>query len=256
MIAQVMGSPTAEFIVPDIRIFVESLPMLESDQSDASLSSRTITRIHIYDRNRSPYFGEQTMIRSLMPGEIVSTYNKVETPKDSTGKDSTTQKKQVSGDASTISASFSRAKMVEIIETNLPTIKLGNDFSTVIQLGVSANTGGALADALLLESLRNAKDPQVSKGSSTSAEEVTVIPSTLNVSMFGMPLMNYGQQFFVNMETGTTADNVYIATGISHKISPDGFTTSLTLSPSFQGTVTSFRTALRGAISKIENQEN
>jgi len=255
VISQIMDSPTAEFIVPDVRIYVESLPMLESGQSNATLSSRTITRIHVYDRNRSPYFGEQVMIRSLTPGEIVSTYNKVETPKDQTGKDTTTKKKQESSNASTVSAAFNRSKMVEIIETNMPTIRLGNDFSTVIQAGVSANTGGALADALLLESLKNARDPQVAKGSSTSAEEVTVIPSTLNITMFGMPLMNYGQQFFANLDTGTTADNIYVTTGLSHRISPDSFTTTLSLNPSFQGTVTSFRTALRGAISKIENQD-
>lgn len=256
-IATDMNSPTAEFVMPDVRLYVESLPMLESGQSNATLSSRTIARIHIFDRNRSPYFSEQVMIRSLTPGEIVSTYNKVETLKDASGKDAVSQKKQTAttGNASTISAAFDRSKMVEIIETNMPTIKLGNDFSTIIQLGVSANTGGALADALLLESLKNARDPQVSKGSSTSAEEVTVIPSTLSVTMFGMPLMNYGQQFFANLDTGTTADNVYVTTGLSHRISPDSFTTTLSLNPSFQGTVTSFRTALRGAISKIENQD-
>jgi len=254
-IATTMNSPTSEFVMPDVRLYVESLPMLESGQSSAALSSRTIARIHIFDRNRSPYLGEQVMIRSLTPGEIVSTFNKVETPKDASGKAAVTQKTSTTGNASTISAAFNRSKMVEIIETNMPTIKLGNDFSTVIQLGVSANTGGALADALLVESFKNARDPQVSKGSSTGAEEVTVIPSTLNVTMFGMPLMNYGQQFFANLDTGTTADNIYVTTGLSHRISPDSFTTTLSLNPSFQGTVTSFKTALRGAISKIENQD-
>ncbi len=253
-ISQVMGSPTAEFIVPDVRIYVESLPMLESGQSPLDLSSRTVTRVHVYDKNRTPYFGEQVMIRSLTPGEIVSTYNKVESPKDSTGKGAVNQKRSNS-DTSTISAAFSRAKMVEIIETNLPTIKFGNDFSTVIQASVAANTAGPLADALLVESLKNARDPQIAKGSKTSAQEVTVIPSTLNVSMIGMPLMNYGQQFFVNLDTGTTADNIYAVTGLSHKISPDGFTTSLSLNPTFQGTVSSFRTAIQGALDKIENQD-
>jgi hypothetical protein len=47
----------------------------------------------------------------------------------------------------------------------------------------------------------------------------------LQLETFGNPLANFGQQFFCDFGTGTTADNVYAVTGIDHSLSPGKFTT-------------------------------
>ncbi len=47
----------------------------------------------------------------------------------------------------------------------------------------------------------------------------------LQLETFGNPLANFGQQFFCDFGTGTTADNIYAVTGIDHSLSPGKFTT-------------------------------
>jgi hypothetical protein len=125
----------------------------------------------------------------------------------------------------------------------------------VTSLSVSANTQGNLADTLMLEAIKNAKDPSKSKAASSNIDDITVIPSTMSVTMTGMPVMQYGQQFFVDLQTGTNTDNIYVVTSVNHSITPEGFTTSLSLTPSFQGSIMSFKTALRAAVTKLTKKE-
>jgi hypothetical protein len=56
-----------------------------------------------------------------------------------------------------------------------------------------------------------------------------VAPTECSIEMMGCPLLSFGQQFFVDFGTGTTADNTYNVTGIDHKLDPGSFTTSVKL---------------------------
>jgi hypothetical protein len=57
-----------------------------------------------------------------------------------------------------------------------------------------------------------------------------VIPSQLNMTTMGNPLVSYMQNFFVDLQTGTTLDNIYYVTGLSHTIEAGKFTTSIQFS--------------------------
>ena len=56
-----------------------------------------------------------------------------------------------------------------------------------------------------------------------------IIPAQLTLRTFGCPLLNYGQKFFIDFNTGTTLDNIYLITGMTHTFSPGKFETSLTM---------------------------
>ena len=56
-----------------------------------------------------------------------------------------------------------------------------------------------------------------------------VSPVEVDLTIFGCPVIGFGQQFFIDFGTGTTIDNVYAVTGISHNLGPGEFTTSLKL---------------------------
>jgi hypothetical protein len=43
----------------------------------------------------------------------------------------------------------------------------------------------------------------------------------------GCPVLEYMQQFFVDMGTGTTVDNLYNVTGLTHTLAPGKFTTQI-----------------------------
>ena len=75
----------------------------------------------------------------------------------------------------------------------------------------------------------------------------------LSLDILGCPLFEYGQHFFVDMGTGTTADNMYYVTSLEHTLSPGNFTTSLGLTFSASGTVKNFRSVLEAAVKPVDD---
>jgi hypothetical protein len=79
-----------------------------------------------------------------------------------------------------------------------------------------------------------------------------VMPLTITMDMMGCPLLRYGQEFYVDFDTNTDLDNVYVTTSIIHSIAAGKFTTSLSLKPTFK-TSASFGQLL-GDIHFVANQ--
>ena len=69
------------------------------------------------------------------------------------------------------------------------------------------------------------------------------------MTTIGCPLVEYGSHFFVDIGTGTTADNMYIINKISHTLAAGEFSTSLGLGFADSGTVKNIR-AKMAAIEK------
>ncbi len=67
--------------------------------------------------------------------------------------------------------------------------------------------------------------------SSTSAIPLRVQPSQLDMTLIGCPLLNLAQQFFVDFATGTTVDDLYTLTHLSHVISAGKFESTAKLTP-------------------------
>ena len=72
--------------------------------------------------------------------------------------------------------------------------------------------------------------------------------------MLGCPIIEYGQQFFLDLNTGTTADNLYTVTNISHALSSGKFETSFNLTFVSNGTVNTFRNTLSSVLPKLMSQ--
>lgn len=84
-----------------------------------------------------------------------------------------------------------------------------------------------------------------------------IIPTELSMETFGCPLLVYTQQFFIDFQTGTSADNIYGITGISHRISDGQFTTSLKFAPfDAYGRYDSFMNRVFNASRVLEDIEN
>jgi len=264
-IATSLQAPSADFQLPDIRIYVESVSMTEDTPDSKQVASRTggvMAKVHIFDKHRSPYFKEQVVLRAINSSDIVSTYagkavklGSGTSTQDAVGTSIEEVTKVIKSEGSAaIIARFDQAKIKEIIKSVMPVIKIGSDSSVIGQLSISSNTGGALANALMIDAYRGTIDPQTSKSSTASAEEIVVLPSTLNVTMLGSPLVQYGQQFYLDAGTGTTLDSIYIVTSVQHSISPDSFTTQMSMTPSYQGSMRSFKTAIKSAVAKLTDK--
>ena len=123
-------------------------------------------------------------------------------------------------------------------------------YSSVVSL--TANTRGAAANALLLRAI-TAGD-SAGENITSPIDDVKVIPASLSVTTFGCPLIEYGQQYFMDLQTGTTADNLYAVTNITHTLGAGKFDTSFSMTFCSNGTVDSFRTTLAKALTKLRSK--
>jgi hypothetical protein len=56
-----------------------------------------------------------------------------------------------------------------------------------------------------------------------------IMPVQVSIDMLGFPWASFGQMYFVDFETNSTIDNVYVVTGIKHSMTQGNFTTNLNL---------------------------
>ena len=109
-------------------------------------------------------------------------------------------------------------------------------FNAIKNVSVNSTTSGAVGRERLITATLDRADNQEMQGAGSNVDDIFVIPATLDIKMFGMPLLNYSQQFFIDLGTGTTLDNIYAATVISHTLNSSGFETSF--KGTFQGSGT------------------
>jgi hypothetical protein len=117
-------------------------------------------------------------------------------------------------------------RLKKFISSTMPTIVYGTQNSAVITANLASMDNPQLATVNML---RTGGGGTTAAGARDSGVPLRVAPNELTLDTFGCPLMNFGQQFFVDFGTGTTCDNVYTVTGIDHDFSPGEFKTSVKL---------------------------
>jgi len=116
-----------------------------------------------------------------------------------------------------------------------PNLIVGTNGSLIKAASLQSKTDGLMAAANLVNIMKN-KDG----GSGNSTElpatglegpgglPLRTIPAQLSMTTVGCPILRLYQQYFVDLQTGTSLDNLYTCTQISHKISPGKFESALT----------------------------
>ena len=114
------------------------------------------------------------------------------------------------------------------VKAVMPSITYGTHNSAIIEASVSTINEARLNTVYITRPGRN-EQPSAAKVRFQQELPLRVLPSQVNISMFGCPFVNFAQMIFIDFETNTTVDNQYNVVGIKHDISPGKFTTSLTL---------------------------
>lgn len=113
----------------------------------------------------------------------------------------------------------------------VPCIVVGTNSSMVITANMSSKTDG-LMGAINIQNAREKKGASSSTNSGGLIENgglpLRTVPAQLTMTTMGVPNAQYGQQYYVDFDTGTTLDNLYTATHIQHSISNGKFTTNWT----------------------------
>ena len=256
--------------IPDNNLNPTGIPKMALDPG------RTVLRIHIFDKNATPHTAEMTLLESLSSNAVASIFSGAggatpEAVKTSlkdvapSGADyslviqaineglieveATTPIETASG-ASTPqfklllpSGKNAEREIKRLIAGSSPALFYGTEFSTLSSVYLTARTSGTVQNALLVTALEKKGDGS-SSGAGPNLEDITVIPASIRVTMLGMPLVEYGQQFFLDLKTGTTADNMYVVTNLEHTIGPGEFETTFDLTFVNQGSMTSLHTKL------------
>lgn len=113
-----------------------------------------------------------------------------------------------------------------------PTIRIGTNGTMVTSANVASKTDGLMGSINIMNASKGRKE------GSPGAEDnglfdlrglpLRTTPVQLTLNTMGCPTIQLYQNYFVDFDTGTTIDNIYSCTQITHAISQGKFTTALT----------------------------
>jgi hypothetical protein len=240
-----------------LNVYYETVPTFDIDVKNPEIKNarfnRNILRVHFYDEESTPYEGSKYVLgltskqnlTNIIRDGLEKTAVKEEADADSAPKtgagDSVMRalgredivKKIESGDITDLEvykviASYENLKA--FIMSEVPSIIFGAAFSPVETVTVGGGISGELVTAMTSNAIsqENKESAQAPSGG-PMVGEISVIPASVSMTMMGCPLIGYGQQFFLDLGTGTDADNIYRVTSVTHTFGETGFKTSLSL---------------------------
>lgn len=260
VICGTMGS----FRKPEVEVHVETLFETQGTASPDVFEDfgNKIMRIHVFDRTVNPYRAAGQLLKAHTSSGVDVYYNinddYVRRVFADPFKQAAAQK--VSGavltDAWTAISQYSHSPIVSTLTrdpvnttdssgtpvalTNeqikrsvtkmVPSILYGTNASNVKSAALSSKQDALLTAAQLTGLNKNKQNNMAPNGAGSGGLPLRIIPASMSMSTFGCPLFNYGQFFFVDFNTGTTADNIYGITGLTHTFGPGSFDTQVTFS--------------------------
>jgi len=248
-------TPDGSFKMPQIDFFLESLAEAigeDEDGEDATQNSgKTVLRVHIFDRQATSYNSLQALLASTRDAEIEAINTaprKLSVGEGNKGVEDDKQK-----NAAAILAAANASNLIEPIKSSdsslptnyrisgsprelkdfmmrtMPYIIYGTAGTTIKQANLSSLQDSKLSTVNLLRSFN--KSELQPNGENPGGLPMRIIPTELNLSTLGCPLVNFAQQFFVDFQTGTTADAIYAVTGLTHRFVPGEFSSEIKMAP-------------------------
>lgn len=247
-------TPDGSFKMPQIDFYVESISEAvgEIDGQDASVNtSKTILRIHVFDRQTTSYDTLQALLASTRDAEIeainaaprtVSTEEKnlgVEEENERNAKAILSAAAQtnliepIKSEDSSLPTKYritgSPRQLKDFMMKTMPYVIYGAGGTTIKTANLSSIQDSALATVNLLRSFQ--KSELEPNGENPGGLPMRIIPTELSLNTLGCPLINFAQQFFCDFQTGTTADAIYAVTGLTHRLAPGEFSSDIKLAP-------------------------
>ena len=117
----------------------------------------------------------------------------------------------------------------DVVSKLVPTIRFGCNGTTITSANLTSKADKLLS-TVQMQRNQTVKNEATPNGSGPLGLPSRVIPAQLTLTTLGNPLATMAQQYFIDFQTGTTLDNLYIVTGLTHSFSPGKFETSWTFS--------------------------
>lgn len=249
--AKASSSDATKDVPTDLLRYYEGSP---SKPGSAGFSKiKKIVRVHIYDKTVNPYRAAGALLRADTPLGSASSIYEVDANswvKAYHGDDEKTVttagplKTKIASKTATASDSNDspiHVKLIEVTEVSsnqsikhlvskmVPSLVYGMNASGIIDASVQTKHDANLTAAQLLGLNSGKKVQATPQGGGMGGLPLKVIPAALTLRTIGCPLLNYSQLFFIDFNTGTTLDNIYGISGLTHTLAPGKFESSLTM---------------------------
>ena len=194
-----------------------------------------IMRVHIFDKANNPYKTQGLLLRSDESDdaefiEVTGRKEKIDPAVQKAAND----KARIEGgvivhDPKDIKGSYASIKRQ--VSKTMPSIIYGSNATMVINANLSSKMDPLMAVSQMQTVAKKSGKPSVGQpnGGDTGGLPLRIIPATMTLNTLGCPTLGYGQIYFVDFNTGTTVDNIYLCTGITHTMSPGKFESQMTL---------------------------
>lgn len=259
------------FKVPRIQMQAECLPAKEDGQS--------IYRIHIFDQNATSYSTLSQILKSAQEDALAPFLGDVTKTAMKKGKDKSGNKEAMlahlksaiqsgileaipstakltladikSGDTRfRVKTDFQKVK--SYLSSTMPSLIYGSSATNITSANLASMNNPALANINMRRS--GLGSGTTALGLRESGLPLQIAPMSLSMTSFGFPIASIGQTFFIDFGTGTSADNIYCCSKVSHEISAGTFNTSWTFQPlNAYGTYTNIGNSVNQAIAEIES---
>ena len=257
-----------KFVRPNISMFFEVVPVIaKTDEvelgsggnkkfdmgfkekelvaSDGLKVDRSILRVHIYDEEAVSNPSTLSMAAGVYEGatgEILGS-PELDPQVGTQSKSSVEPSPNTKVTKAITDMTFGEVKA--FLKRAYPSITYGASTGTINSIQVAGNTSGQLANVLMVEAYGDMIKSQTGANEEpTNFDEVLLFPGTVSVNMMGMPTMFMAENVFIDFNTDTSLDNLYVVKSVNHHLEAGQFTTNLELVAANQGAVRSFRNNL------------
>lgn len=239
-------TPTGEFRPPQLRMFTECLPVRNDIARGDARITGNVLRIHIYDQQMSSVVG----LSELLMAERNRSLSINGRPRNPTPETATTDWasfrarlieqavsagiiKNIGGTSATsqryvIIGGSNRIK--QFVMNNSPYIMPGTQHSLVKGVTLSSIQDEA-ASTLNLVNAPRPSEITAPNGEEPSGLPLQVIPVEMSMTTQGCPLLGFSGQFFIDLNTGTTADDLYTVNRIDSTLEEGSYRTNIKLRP-------------------------
>lgn len=235
---------STKFVMPIVNLTFDCLTDPENDPD------KTILRISVFDKNDNPYTSLYNIYRDTIEGNFYDKVRQIanldKQLSDSTDPNNRRRFKQkikkiyddlkASGvvketqengvKIAKINPDKNVSDFKQMFKKALPVLTYGSENSPVINANVTTMEDNLLATTYIVNAAKNSEALQ---NRFDIDLPLKILPTQVSVDTVGFPWASFGQMYFVDFETNTTMDNVYVVTGLSHSLSQGKFNTSIKL---------------------------
>jgi len=262
----VFAKPVIEMLIETSKVEKNTATRIHelTNKNRKDSTDESIMRVHIYDKQNNPrkLF---TQVASLSGKLFVGSFDDRELRRKLSKKSLTKEQLQAlvndirkdrnSGEAAAAAATgltlkgpagedsgipieaklFGEGGVRENLRKLAPTLEIGTNGTLIKSANLQSKTDDLMAAANLVNIMKssgkgsnNSTDPPGTGLEGPGGLPLRTVPASLSMTMMGCPAARLYQQYFVDLGTGTSLDNLYTCTQVTHKIDPGKFETSMT----------------------------